>query len=50
MLDDYHRVAAVNQLLQYLHQNLYILEVQTRCRLIEYVQCLSCVAFAQFGG
>ena len=49
MLDNNHRVATVDQLLYHLHQNLYVLEVQTRCRFVENIERLAGVALAEFG-
>ena len=47
MLDDDHRVATADEFFQDRHEYADVLEVQPRCRLVEDVECLACVAFAE---
>ena len=49
MLNDDYGVAPIHQLLQDIHQNAYILEVQARCRLIQNIEGLAGVTFGEFG-
>ena len=50
VLDDNHRVATVNELLQHLHKYADILEVQASGGLVENIHGLAGIALRQFGG
>lgn len=47
VLDDDHRVATADEFFQDRHEYADILEVQTRCWLVEDVERLACVALAE---
>ena len=50
VLDDYHRIATVDEFLHYVHENADVLEVQTGGRFVQNEERLARVALAQFGG
>lgn len=50
VLDDDYGIAFVHELLYDVHENSYILEMQSCGRLVEYVERFPRVFFAQFGG
>ena len=50
MLDDYHRIATVDEFLHHVHENADVLKVQTGGRLVQDEERLARVALAQFGG
>ncbi len=43
-----HSVAKIDEPLQHVQKVLYIFEVESGCRLVEDVECLACLALAQF--
>ena len=45
MLNDYHRVATVDQLLKNLHENADIIEVESRRWLVEDIECATGITF-----
>ena len=48
VLDDDYGIAFVDELLQDIHQYAYVLEVKSRCRLVEYVEGLAGIFLSQF--
>ena len=50
MFDDDNGVTAIHQLLQYIHQDADIFEVQTRGGLVEDVERLARITLGEFGG
>jgi hypothetical protein len=42
MLDDKNRITLLNKSIEDIEELLYIREVQSRCRLIENIKCLTC--------
>ena len=50
VLDDDHRVAQVRQAVEHLEQAADVVEVKTRCRLIEQVQRAAGLALGEFFG